>query len=587
MKLKKVLSLACAALLCTASVSADGINAVFDKSTRELAVSGELGDKSSNSRVVVLIAKESTELPEIADGDYESGVGGAVGGVENIFQVKSDANGNYTAETVSEPTAGKLAIYVSSDNMENYVKQTVFIPTKSAVDEFTGKIQSASNAGDIASCLSAEEKAQSDGSDSAFGANLKWYEYLNAAGRATVAQNVYAEKKNGKYTGGDAAQKIDNDIYIYSYLAYLSQIDSADELIKVFDISQSGYSTNDKVLISKMLGLDAEYQNSMFTFLNSTADDIKTAVSEAAAVRDITTADKLKDAIYVSVLNYKFSEKYSNGWRDAYRILKEHSDVLPSMSTGKLDANESNQKMFASIISKTYDTTAQICDAVNTWSDSGTDGGSSGGGGGGKTSSKTGSGSITTTMPIIPPPVSTPFDDLANHEWARTAIEALYKRGVVNGTGGKTYNPDGEVKREEFVKIIVSALGISAADKQVQFTDNVLGSWYTDYVNTAASAGIINGMGDGSFGVGRSITRQDVAVIVCNALSNAGVMLSPSDDTFADDAEISGYAKDKVMSLYALGLVSGRGNGRFAPQEYMTRAETAVLVYNMLNMFAR
>ena len=41
-------------------------------------------------------------------------------------------------------------------------------------------------------------------------------------------------------------RKSDNDIYIYSYLAYLSQIDSADELIKVFDISQSGYSTNDK-----------------------------------------------------------------------------------------------------------------------------------------------------------------------------------------------------------------------------------------------------------------------------------------------------------------------------------------------------
>ena len=67
-------------------------------------------------------------------------------------------------------------------------------------------------------------------------------------------------KKERKYTGGDAAQKGDNDIYIYSYLAYLSQIDSGDELIKVFDISQSGYSTNDKVLISKMLGLDAEYQ---------------------------------------------------------------------------------------------------------------------------------------------------------------------------------------------------------------------------------------------------------------------------------------------------------------------------------------
>ena len=242
----------------------------------------------------------------------------------------------------------------------------------------------------------------------------------------------------------------------------------------------------------------------------------KTAVAEAAAVMDITTADKLKDAIYVSVLNYKFSEKYSNGWRDAYRILKEHSDVLTSMSTGKLEANESNQKMFASIILK-HTTTAQICDAVNTWSDSGTDGG-----GAEKQAPKTGSGSITTTTPVTPPSESAPFDDLANHEWARTAIEALYKRGVVNGTDGKTYNPDSEVKRG-----ICKDNRVCPRHKRRRQAGTVygqrLGSWYTDYVNTAASAGIINSMGDGSFGVGRSITRQDAAVIVCNALSNAGV----------------------------------------------------------------
>ena len=113
--------------------------------------------------MVVLIAKESTELPEIADG-----------ATKTASAEQSEALKTYSGKVRckrqlhrrnSQRTGRKTGNLRIVGQYENYVKQTVFIPTKSAVDEFTGKIQSASNAGDIASCLSAEEKAQSDSSD--------------------------------------------------------------------------------------------------------------------------------------------------------------------------------------------------------------------------------------------------------------------------------------------------------------------------------------------------------------------------------------------------------------------------------------
>jgi len=71
-----------------------------------------------------------------------------------------------------------------------------------------------------------------------------------------------------------------------------------------------------------------------------------------------------------------------------------------------------------------------------------------------------------------------------------------------------------------------------------------------------------------------------------NALTASGLSL-PSlqlQTPFEDRERISGYAREAVQALHDNGLMQGKGNGRFAPGDQATRAESAVLIYRVLNI---
>ena len=57
----------------------------------------------------------------------------------------------------------------------------------------------------------------------------------------------------------------------------------------------------------------------------------------------------------------------------------------------------------------------------------------------------------------------------------------------------------------------------------------------------------------------------------------------PQQDKFKDDTKISEYAKQPVNNAVILGLLHGRTNGTFDPKKHTTRAETAVVLYRMLD----
>jgi len=98
-------------------------------------------------------------------------------------------------------------------------------------------------------------------------------------------------------------------------------------------------------------------------------------------------------------------------------------------------------------------------------------------------------------------------------------------------------------------------------------------------VKLAASAGIVTGKGDGSFGIGEKITRQDMAVMIARAKN---LISENTTERFADDAEISDYAKMSVYAAKNAGIISGVGDNTFNPQGFATRAETAMVVYNAI-----
>ena len=207
-----------------------------------------------------------------------------------------------------------------------------------------------------------------------------------------------------------------------------------------------------------------------------------------------------------------------------------------------------------------------------------------GGGGGGGSGMK-----VTPPVAPIEPVIENKNDevlysDMEDFEWAKEAVYALNTKGIINGVGENRYEPEREVKREEFVKMIALAFEIEKGEKENCFTDVKDGEWYYGYIIDAYSLGIINGDEDGNFGTGRSISREDAAVIIYRAVNVIGKELNASEEKaeFTDNNKISDYAKEAVSELYKRGYISGKNDNRFDSKASLTRAEAAKLIYEMI-----
>ena len=176
------------------------------------------------------------------------------------------------------------------------------------------------------------------------------------------------------------------------------------------------------------------------------------------------------------------------------------------------------------------------------------------------------------------------FNDIAGYEWAENAINKLVENYVVNGITNTEFAPDRYITREEFVKMITAGLRLTGAEAEVTFGDVKESDWFYPYIGAAQRANIVTGDTENNFGVGKNITRQDAAVMVSRALTASGAALETVNDiSFNDENDISGYAKSAVSKLAKAGIINGMDDGSFAPQNSITRAEAAQMLYGFLS----
>ena len=177
------------------------------------------------------------------------------------------------------------------------------------------------------------------------------------------------------------------------------------------------------------------------------------------------------------------------------------------------------------------------------------------------------------------------FSDIDKPEWAKTYIEALAAREIVAGIGNNKFNPNGNVTRAEFIQMLVKAFELTDSTATTTFKDVKEGAWYYNSIATAQKLGIVKGKTDGNFGVTDLISRQDMAVMLYNTAKVAKISLESKNVTeFTDKADISAYAMEAVESVQKAGIVSGIGNGMYAPKNISTRAEAAKIIYSLFNM---
>lgn len=178
------------------------------------------------------------------------------------------------------------------------------------------------------------------------------------------------------------------------------------------------------------------------------------------------------------------------------------------------------------------------------------------------------------------------FGDLNSVPWAKEAIEALAAVDVVKGTSDFSFSPASSIKRADFIALLVRALELQGTgDNEAMFSDVPTTAYYYNELAIAKSLGIATGFEDNTFKPASSITRQDMMVLTTRALAAAGKQLESGGDlsAYPDVASVSAYAKGSAAALVQAKIVNGK-NGKLAPNDTLTRAEAAVILYRILSL---
>lgn len=320
----------------------------------------------------------------------------------------------------------------------------------------------------------------------------------------------------------------------------------------------------------------------------------KKLVAESLVNKNYKNISELKSDFATFTMMYAITNSSKSGSGHIERILTEENAKVTGIDISKyLSVTSSTKKALIDdeLMSKTYSKLSDVEGYIDTAiknlpedKPSSGGGGSKGSGGGGVAITVPNNVNIQTPTTPEKEDVTEPFTDLENYDWAKEAVLYLHEKGYINGVGESRFAPGENITREQFVVILLRVLGEGLSDDAGEFSDVLPGSYYEKYVNTAIKLGIVNGIGNGIFGVGKNISRQDFVTMIYRALKVKNIELKENKSIvhFTDDNQIADYAKEAVEKLVRAGAVNGFSDGTFGPAGLCTRAQAAKVIYEIV-----
>ncbi len=171
-------------------------------------------------------------------------------------------------------------------------------------------------------------------------------------------------------------------------------------------------------------------------------------------------------------------------------------------------------------------------------------------------------------------------------EWARKDVERATAKLIVSGETADRFGVNSAITRAELISIIVKGLGILPDTASQPFHDVDATSKYAGDIAAAKKLGLIKGTSNTTFNPNGTLTRQDLAVILANALHYAGQSGQADLSTlsrFQDQATISGYAKASVALVVEQQIMLGVSPTAFDSLSKVTKAQAAVTVMRLLD----
>ena len=180
------------------------------------------------------------------------------------------------------------------------------------------------------------------------------------------------------------------------------------------------------------------------------------------------------------------------------------------------------------------------------------------------------------------------FPDLDTGKWYHRFVDYAIANGLLGGTGGDTFSPEGTLTRAQVITVLWRLEGEPQATNAISFTDVAESAWYTDVIRWAVREEIMGGYDDGSFGPNPPIKWQELAAILYRYAGYKGYDLSAKGDPayFTDPAKIGSWAYEAMQWACGKDLIRDDGGGAIHPAGNIKRCEFAATIMRFMENVA-
>lgn len=184
------------------------------------------------------------------------------------------------------------------------------------------------------------------------------------------------------------------------------------------------------------------------------------------------------------------------------------------------------------------------------------------------------------------------FVDTLGH-WAYADIEKIKQLGIMEGIGNGYFEPDREITRAEFSKVIVGFIGLKQEKNTQSFKDVTKDNIFHGYIESAYKESIVKGVGEHLFEPNKSITKTEAIAIIVRAIKYKGNDIEIDNGTarrlignHIDGELVPSWAIEEVGWSIQEGLLNDKNGylvpGKMVTSKDMTRGETANIIVNSL-----
>lgn len=171
--------------------------------------------------------------------------------------------------------------------------------------------------------------------------------------------------------------------------------------------------------------------------------------------------------------------------------------------------------------------------------------------------------------------------------WAHAGLDFCIECGLLSGTSATKISPNTKMTRAMLVAVLYRLEGSPAVSGSSNFTDVPKNSWYYNAVLWGTGCGVVSGTGGKTFSPNGYVTREQIATILYRyaIYKNYDFSGKTSIDGYPDSSKVSAFAKNGMQWAVAMGLISGKASGSktyLAPLDSATRAEVASILMRLI-----